>query len=387
MIKRQIEQICLELFNKYPVIFITGPRQSGKTTLARALFKEKPYVNLESPDHRAFAIEDPRGFLAKYPDGVILDEIQRTPQLPSYIQGIVDEKQRNGLFILTGSQQFELSQSISQSLAGRVGLIRLLPLTFGELSSFVPQNNIDTLMVNGFYPRLHVNAIAPAHFFADYFETYIERDLRQLSQIDNLLLFDKCIRLLAGRTGNLINYAGIANDCGVSQPTIARWVSILAASYVVFLLPPFFRNVGKRLIKTPKIYFYDTGLLCFLLGIEDASHLSNHPLRGPVVENLVVIEALKNRFNAGKRSNLSFYRDRTGTEVDLILEEGTRLTPVEIKSSQTAHPDFLRSLRFFGELFPSDVLPGAVVYTGRERHTIDNFEFVPWQELDGLFNK
>ena len=369
---------------KYPVISITGPRQSGKTTLARMLFPKKPYANLESPDLRQLAMEDPRGFLNRFPDGAVFDEIQRTPLLPSYIQGIVDEKQINSMYVLTGSQQFEISQSISQSLAGRVALIRLLPLTISELSTYSRQEDLDALMLNGFYPRLHTNKIDPNHFFADYFETYIERDVRQLSQIDNLLLFEKCVRLLAGRTGSLLNANSLGNDCGVSQPTIRKWISILEACYVVFLLPPFFRNIGKRLIKTPKLYFYDTGLLCFLLGIEEPSQLSTHPLRGGIFENLVIIEMLKKRYNQGKRSNLSFFRDRTGTEIDIVAEEGGRLHPVEIKSSQTPSPDFIRSLRIFSTLFPGEVKSGLVMYAGREHHTIEKIAFLPWLEMDSL---
>jgi predicted AAA+ superfamily ATPase len=381
MINRQISSYCLDISAKYPVISITGPRQSGKTTLAKSLFQEKPYVNLESPDVRCLALEDPRGFLGKYPDGVILDEIQRAPELPSYIQGIVDEKQKNGMYVLTGSQQFEISQHINQSLAGRVGLVRLLPLTIGENASFSAQPDLDTLMLNGFYPRQLIQSIPPNQFFADYFETYIERDIRQLSQIDNLQLFDKCVKLLASRTGNLLNYSSLANDCGVSQPTITRWISILESCYVAFLLPPFFRNIGKRLIKTPKVYFYDTGLLCFLLGIETTAHLSSHPLRGAIFENLVVIELLKQRFNQGKRSNLSFYRDRTGNEVDIIMEEGSTLKPIEIKTSQTPATDFLRSLRTFTAMFPTEVHSGSIIYAGQEKYSTDIYEYHPWQEL------
>jgi predicted AAA+ superfamily ATPase len=282
LIKRTIGPVCRDAFKKYPIITITGPRQSGKTTLAKSLFPKMPYVNMEFPDDRRLAIEDPRGFLNNYPEGAILDEIQRTPELPSYLQGIVDEKKKNGMFVLTGSQQFEISQSITQSLAGRTAMIKLLPFTIEELYGPAFAGEVDTVMLNGFYPGLHINKINSSRYYSNYLETYIERDLRQLSQIENLTTFEKFVRLLASRAGSLLNASSIANDCGVSMPTIGKWLSLLEASYIVFLLPPFFRNIGKRLIKSPKIYFHDTGLLCFLLGIENESHLKSHPLRGNI---------------------------------------------------------------------------------------------------------
>jgi len=381
MIKREIEPVCRKLFSQYPIITITGPRQSGKTTLAQKLFPEKPYINLEFPDQRQFAIDDPRGFLNRYPDGAILDEIQRTPELPSYLQGIVDEKKRNGMFVLTGSRQFEVVRSISQSLAGRTAMVQLLPLTTGELGSYAPLPDLTTLLVNGFFPGLHVNGVSPCHFYAAYFETYIERDLRQLSQIDNLKTFEKFVRLLAGRAAGLLNHHGIANDCGVSQPTVRKWVSLLEAGYIVFALPPFYRNIGKRLIKTPKIYFFDTGLLCFLLGVETAAHLAAHPLRGAVFENFIVAELLKRRFNDARLSNITFFRDRAGNEVDVIVEEGGALLPIEIKSSQTASPDFTKSMRSFGALFPDQVKKSLVVYDGKEEEVLGNCGFVNWRKL------
>jgi predicted AAA+ superfamily ATPase len=345
------------------------------------LFPEKPYINLEFPDQRRFAIDDPRGFLDRCPDGAVLDEIQRTPELPSYLQGIVDEKKRNGMFVLTGSRQFEVARSISQSLAGRTAMIQLLPLTIGELGSYAPLPGLTTVLVNGFFPGLHVNAVSPYHFYASYFETYIERDLRQLSQIDNLKTFEKFVRLLAARASGLLNFQSIANDCGVSLPTIRKWVSLLEASYIVFLLPPFYRNVGKRLIKTPKVYFFDTGLLCFLLGVETAAHLAAHPLRGAVFENFVVAELLKKRFNGARLSNITFFRDRSGNEVDVVVEDGNALLPVEIKSSQTASTDFIKSLRYFGELFPDQVKKSLVVYDGKEELSLGKCEFVNWKNL------
>ncbi len=387
MIKRTITNTCIELFNQYPIITITGPRQSGKTTLARNIFPDKPYVNLEFPNLRSFAINDPRGFLNNYPDGAILDEVQRVPELPSYLQGIVDEKKRNGLFVLTGSQQLEISQSITQSLAGRTAMIKLLPLSIEELLTFSPAETCTAMMFKGFYPGLHAHSIQPHHFYANYFETYLERDLRQLTLIENLTLFEKFVRLLAARAGNLLNNQGIANDCGVTQPTVRKWVTLLEASYIVFELPPFFRTIGKRLIKTPKIYFYDTGLLCFLLGIETEAHLASHPLRGAIFENCMVMELLKRRLNRAMRSNLFFYRDRAGNEIDVIAENGSTLLPIEIKASQTSTIDFFKGLRLFKALYPQEVHNGLVVYDGEAEPEIDICRFINWKNLDRAMNK
>lgn len=381
MIQRELQEKCIAFSRQYPVVTITGPRQSGKTTLAKACFPEKPYVNLEEPDQRRLAIEDPRGFLSQFPDGAVLDEIQRAPELPSYIQSIVDSQSRNNLFILTGSQQFEVSHSISQSLAGRTALMKLLPFSLKELGGWEKEYSPDELLLNGFYPRLYKEKLAPHPFFMNYFETYVQRDLRQLSQIDNLHLFEKFVRLSAARTGQLLNYESLANDVGVSSPTIRKWISLLEASYIAFLLPPFFRNIGKRLIKTPKIYFYDVGLATYLLGIENIQQLKAHPLRGSLFENFVVAEFLKKRYNAVKPSNLFFYRDRTGNEVDLVLEEALSLIPIEIKASMTLNPDFARTLLQFTQLFKDEVKKSLIIYAGQNRQTYQQIQFLPWQEL------
>jgi uncharacterized protein len=384
MIKRTIEPVCRAFSKKYPIITITGPRQSGKTTLARTLFPKKPYVNLEFPDDRRFAIEDPRGFLNKYPDGAVLDEIQRTPEIPSYLQGIVDEKKQNGLFVLTGSQQFEISQSISQSLAGRTAMVKLLPFSIDELYGTGTKEGTEAVLLKGFYPGLHNNKIGPSLYYSNYLETYIERDLRQLSQIDNLNTFEKFVRLLAGRAASLLNATSIANDCGVSMPTIGKWISLLEASYIVFLLPPFFRNIGKRFIKSPKIYFHDIGLLCFLLGIENESHLKSHPLRGNVFENMVTIDLLKKRYNQGLRSNLFFFRDRTGNEVDIVIDQGSTIVPIEIKSAKTASPDFCKGLKTLRTTLPGSIKEGYVIYDGASEHTLDSFHFLSWRNMNTI---
>jgi len=381
VIKRQLQKKCIEFSKQYPVVTITGPRQSGKTTLVKMCFPKKPYVNLEEPDKRNLAIEDPRSFLSSYPDGAILDEIQRTPDLPSYIQSIVDSSEMKGLFILTGSQQLEISHSISQSLAGRTALIKLLPFNLAELESAGKLPLLDNLLLQGFYPRIYKERLDARAFYMNYFETYVQRDLRQLSQIDNLHLFDKFVRVLASRVGQLLNYNSMANDIGVSQPTIRKWISLLEASYIAFLLPPFFRNIGKRLIKTPKVYFYDVGLATYLLGIENTRQLKSHPLRGNIFENLVIMEFLKNRFNQSKTSNLFFYRDRTGNEIDLVIQEAASLIPVEIKSAKTLNVDFCRGIKSFKKLLGPEINKSFIIYNGEEKHTHQKITFLPWKEL------
>ncbi|MFH1846290.1 MAG: ATP-binding protein [Candidatus Omnitrophota bacterium] len=386
MIKRELSELCLQFFKQYPVITITGPRQSGKTTLAKSVFPDLPYVNLEEPDSRRLAIEDPRGFLAEFNNGVILDEIQRAPEIPSYIQSIVDRNKKNGMFVLTGSQQFEVSQSISQSLAGRTSLIKLLPFSMKELGFLIDVNDLNGALYRGFYPKLYNENVDPSHFYMNYFETYIQRDLRQLSQIDDLMLFEKFVRLLAGRIGQLVNYNSLANDLGLSQPTLKKWLRLLEASYLVFLLQPFYRNLNKRFIKTPKIYFYDVGLAAYLLGIETTAHIKNHPLRGNLFENLVVAECLKNRFNQAKLSNLYFFRDRTGNEVDMIFECARHLVPVEIKASETMNMDYSKGLKFFRTLFPEEVKTGYIVYAGSQKKRVKNEIFLPLDCLSDLMS-
>jgi predicted AAA+ superfamily ATPase len=381
MIKRQLQKKCIEFSKQYPIVTITGPRQSGKTTLARACFPKMPYVSLEEPDIRRFAIDDPRGFLSNYPDGAILDEIQRTPDIPSYLQSIVDSSAKKGLFILTGSQQFEVSHSISQSLAGRTALIKLLPFNLTELQSSEKLPPLDNLLFQGFYPRIYDEHLEPHSFYMNYFETYVQRDLRQLSQIENLYIFDKFVRLLATRTGQLLNYNSLANDIGVSQPTIRKWISLLEASYIVFIMPPFFRNIGKRLIKTPKIYFYDVGLATYLLDIENIKQLRTHPLRGNLFENFVIMEFLKARFNDAKTSNLYFYRDRTGNEIDLVLQKALSLIPVEVKSAETLNIEFSRGLLSFKKIFGPEIEKSFVIYSGKEQHIQKGITFLPWQKL------
>jgi len=345
------------------VITVTGPRQSGKTTLARNAFPDKPYANLENPVVRQFAIEDPVGFLNQYPQGAVLDEIQRAPELVSYIQVIVDEKGTNSFFVLTGSRQFELMEKISQSLAGRTAILKLLPFTIRELEDF-NVGSLDEIIFKGFYPRIYDQDIPPGRAYGDYFETYIERDLRQLVNIKNLGLFQRFVTLCAGRVGQLLNLTNLANDTGISHSTAREWMTVLQASYIVYLLPPLYRNIKKRLVKSPKLYFYDVGLAAWLCGIENIAHVKNHPLRGHLFENAVVLEALKYRYNLGKRDNLNFFRDSSGNEIDLVYNIAQALLPIEIKSGQTISSDYFKGLQKFKKIFPDLPYGQVIIYGG-----------------------
>ncbi len=383
---RSIEPVLNTLAGQYPVVTITGPRQSGKTTLCRKVFPDKPYANLEFPDTRQYAIDDPRGFLAQYPNGAVLDEIQRAPDLVSYIQPMVDEQDRDGHFILIGSQQFEVSNTINQSLAGRTALIKLMPFSLEEIQTSFALPELDGLLYRGFYPRIWEKNLNPTQALGDYFETYIERDLRQLIKIKDLTLFQRFIKLCAGRTGQQLNVNSLGNDAGVSHTTAKNWLSILEASYILFFLHPYHRNISKRLVKSPKLYFYDVGLAGFLLGIENEKQLSRDPLRGSLFENWVVAEALKYRFNKGKRSNLYFYRDSKGNEVDLIMAKEPDLFPIEIKAGMTITRDYFKGLTHFAKLFPDNIPAGSgLVYGGDKAQQRTTVSIVPYHHLNQLF--
>jgi hypothetical protein len=386
-INRTIEPVLSALAGRYPVITMTGPRQSGKTTLCRKAFAHKPYANLESPDTRQFAIDDPKGFLAQFPDGAILDEIQRAPDLVSYLQQMVDEDQREGRFVLTGSQQFEVSDAINQSLAGRTALVKLLPFTIEEIQSAFSMPNVDSLLYHGFYPRIWDKRLNPTQALGDYYETYIERDLRQLVAIKDLNRFQHFIKLCAGRTGQLLNVNSLANDAGISHTTARNWLSVLEASYIIFLLQPYYSNISKRLVKSPKLYFYDIGLAAFLLGIENDKQISRDPLRGNLFENMVIAETLKHRFNSGKKSNLYFYRDSKGNEIDLLLVNGPDIFPIEIKSGMTITRDYFKGLNHFIKLFPKRIHAGSgLVYGGNEHQSRTGVSIVPLSHLSTLLS-
>jgi len=364
------------------MVTVTGPRQSGKTTLCRAAFEGKPYVNLEQPDVRAFAQDDPRGFLRAYADGAILDEIQRAPELPSYLQAIVDEQPEPGRYILTGSEQFEVLNRVSQSLAGRTGVLRLLPFSVEEMTGRFPIRPVERLILSGFYPRIHDRDLDPTRALGDYFATYVQRDLRALVNIGDLSAFEKFVRLAAGRCGQILNLSAVGAEAGVSHTTARKWLSLLEASYIAFQLPPYFWNTSKRLVKSPKLYFYDVGLAAYLLGIQNESHVRSHPLRGALFETLVVGEALKWFWHRARRAGLHFYRDSEGNEVDLLLELGDGVYPIEIKAGETVNPDFFKGLRAFARLYdPPPPNGGALIYAGDAAQARHGTAVLP---IDGL---
>ncbi|MHB8232711.1 MAG: ATP-binding protein [bacterium] len=390
MIKRAIETVLRSLANQYPVVTVTGPRQSGKTTLIKYAFADKKYVNLETPDIRQFAINDPKGFLAQY-DNAVLDEIQRAPDLLSYIQPIVDENRQQGQFIIMGSQQFEVLNNISQSLAGRTALLKLLPFSIPEIKDIADVSLTDKLIYTGFYPRIYDMGIEPHQALGDYIATYVERDIRQLISIKDLNLFEKFLKLCAGRIGQLLNLQSLANDIGVSHTTVRSWISILESSYIIFLLPPWYNNFSKRLIKSPKLYFYDVGLASYLLGIENENQVFRDPLRGNLFENLAVTEVLKYRFNKGMKSNLYFYRDSKGLEIDLIYEIGRNILPIEIKSGATISEDFFKNLKKFLQYYNASkgfAAPygSAVFYGGNEIQKRTDFNVYPVSKISSLLD-
>ncbi len=363
MIPRLITDSLLAAAAEYPVVTLTGPRQAGKTTLVRAVFPEHRYCNLENPELRRLASEDPKQFFHLHREPLILDEIQRVPELLSWIQVRVDEEKRKGAFILTGSHQLRLHEAVSQSLAGRTALLRLLPLSIRELEASGTSIDKNELLHRGFLPRIHDDALDASAAYANYFRTYVERDVRQLMELRNQQLFETFLRLLAGRVGQPVNLSALGGEVGVSGTTLKQWLSILETSFVVFRLPPYYRNFGKRLVKSPKIYFTEPGLACWLLGIESASEASRDPLHGNLFENLVVVEALKARLNAGREPRLYFWQDSHRNEVDLVFERQRRLIPIEIKSAMTWHRDLAANLLKFQRSVP-DAQPGFVLYAG-----------------------
>lgn len=383
-IPRDLAPRLLQAAQTAPSITLTGPRQSGKTTLVRTVFPRHSYVSLEAPDTRSFAADDPRGFLAEYPDGAIIDEVQRAPDLPAYLQGAIDDDPRPGRWLLTGSQNLALTASVSQSLAGRTAVHHLLPLARREVERFDQHpRTLEEALFAGGYPRIFDRRPDPSEWLRSYVATYVERDVRTISQVGDLATFQRFVELCAGRTGQLINFLSLASDCGVSQPTAKAWLSILEASFIVFRLPPFHRNLGKRLVKTPKLHFYDIGLACWLIGIRTPQQLRTHPLRGAIFESWVVSEIVKHRLNRGETQGLCFYRNRDGAEVDLVIEEPSGLTLIEAKSSQTPSSSlFSGALRVQRNLaaasLPIDI---AVIYGGSESQVRSVGRLIPWDSV------
>ncbi|RQW84890.1 MAG: ATP-binding protein [Geobacter sp.] len=380
MILRSAENTIRDLLRGFPIITITGPRQSGKTTLAKAIFREKPYASLEDPDVRQAALDDPRTFLGRFPDGAVLDEVQRCPELLSYLQTIVDADRRMGLYLLTGSQQFGLMSRITQSLAGRTGFLELLPFSITELAQAGRlKTNLEELIFTGGYPPIYDRQVPPRTWFSAYVTAYIERDVRQILKVQELEVFQRFVRFCAGRTGQLLNLSSLATECGITHNTAKSWISVLEASYIIFLLRPHHANFNKRLVKTPKLYFHDTGLAAWLLGIQSPDQIETHPLRGSLFETLIVSELQKSRLNQGERPNLFFWRDSNGNEVDIIVEKGTKLQPIEIKSGRTITGESFTGLEKWCALAGNAADAPTLIYGGEESYSRKGIRVVDWK--------
>lgn len=378
-ITRSITDELVQSSQEMPVIALLGPRQSGKSTLARQCFPEKPYISLEDLEPREFARNDPIRFLERYREGAVFDEIQRVPDLFSYLQTEVDRDDRPGRFILTGSHQFSLVEKINQSLAGRIRLLRLLPFSIEELRSKNPALSLDQLMFSGLYPRIHANGLRPSPWLGDYFESYVQKDVRMIKSIGDLDRFIIFVKMLAARVGQLLNLTALGNDCGISHNTARSWLNVLEASFIVFTLQPHHKNFNKRLVKTPKVYFYDSGLLCYLLQIGDPRQLEVHSQRGSIFESFIIAELTKAYFNQGARAPLSFWRDKGGHEIDLIIEKAGALLPVEIKSSKTISSSFFQGLNYWQGL-AGDEEPAYLIYGGEESYKREGAYVVGWLE-------
>jgi len=385
MIPRNLQNKLKEMATVLPVVGLVGPRQSGKTTLVKEVFKDYHYVSLEDLDKRNYAISDPKGFLAEHSSGLILDEVQHVPELFSYIQTIVDQDNQPGQFILTGSQHFLLLENITQTLAGRIALLTLLPLSLKELiAAKYTIDDIESAMFRGFYPRIYQSNLNPEDWYPNYIQTYIERDIRQIKNVHDLSTFQCFVKMCASRVGQLLNLSSLANDCGITHNTAKAWISLLETSFIAFLLQPYHKNFGKRLIKSPKLYFYDTGLVCSLLGIENRKQLLTHYIRGALFENIVISELMKIRYNQGKLPRLYFWRNRTGHEIDCLIEKVDHLIPIEIKSSKTIIPEFFSGLNYWNELTTGDPKHSYLVYNGDTNQKRSHGNVISWRNLDDI---
>lgn len=385
MIPRTLEKRLKALASAFPVLAVVGPRQSGKTTLVKTVFPKKPYVLLEDPDTRESAEKDPRGFLAQFPDGAILDEVQRVPSLFSYLQGVVDRDDRAGLFVLSGSQHFLMMESISQTLAGRISFLKLLPLSLAELEAAgIAVGAWEKILLRGFYPRLYARNVPFPEWYAGYVQTYLERDIRRLKNVHDLSAFQTFLKMCAHRAGQVLNLSALAVDCGITHNTAKSWLSVLEASFILFRLQPHHASFRKRLVKAPKIYFYDTGLLCHLLGLREPAQVPPHPARGALFENLIVAELTKRLTQAPEEPPLSYWRDKTGHEIDCLLRTPAGAVPVEIKSGRTVTDDFFSGLAYWLALSRVSPKKAFVIYGGDQTHHRPQGTVLPWSSLDRL---
>lgn len=383
MIQRILSEQIIKYSRKFPVIAITGPRQSGKTTLVRSIFPEYNYVNLEETDKRHFALDDPKGFLIQYGGKLIIDEVQYAPELFSYIQVFADNKSEMGRYILTGSQNFLLLEKISQSLAGRVALFNLLPLSYEELKTTIhDEGNYQSYILKGFYPAIYDRNIEPVEWYPNYLSTYIERDIRNVLNVGNLMQFRQFMQICAGSVGQLINFSAVGNSIGVSNNTVKQWFSILETSFVAFRLQPYFSNIKKRIVKSPKLYFYDTGLACELLGIQTEEHLNTHFAKGALFENLVIVELLKSIHNRKLNSRMYFWRDSNANEIDCLIDKGNKIIPVEIKSAQTINPSFFKGLDYFDHILKTG--NRTLIYGGDETQLRTDYRILSWRSTDKI---
>lgn len=385
MIERTITAELMTLLTEYPVVTILGPRQAGKTTLARMTLPHYHYSNLELPEIRSFATEDPKAYLARFNGPAIIDEIQRVPELLSYIQSMVDEENTPGRFVLTGSHQLRLHEAVSQSLAGRTAVLNLMPLSISELrGAGFHFDRFEEYCIHGFLPRIYAQSIRPAPAYSNYFQTYVERDVRQLIRLKDITVFEKLMKLLAGRVGQVMDYTSLANDVGIDSKTVRNWLSILEASFILFKLPPFYENFGKRVIKAPKYYFIDVGLLTFLLGLTEPDQVTRDPLVGAIFENMVVMECLKMRYHQGRMAEMYFFRDSNRNEVDLVVRDGRDLKAIEIKASQTFRNDHLKGLRRFAAL-SSQAGESILVYNGDSYSLSHGIRAISYVDLPSIF--
>ncbi|MBX7154959.1 MAG: ATP-binding protein [Candidatus Kapaibacterium sp.] len=381
MIKRIAEKLIKQYSREFRSLAVVGPRQSGKTTLVKSAFPKKPYVSLENPDEQYVATTDPRAFFNRYPNGAIIDEAQRVPALFSYLQQILDETTKEGLFILTGSNNFLLQQSVTQSLAGRIGYVDLLPLSHHEIASFdAGEFSTNQLLLNGCYPELYDKQRKPELWYPAYIRTYIERDVKQLRNIDSSMQFNRFLQLCAGRIGQQLSVSALSNECGIDVKTVNAWLSILQSSYIVYLLPPHYKNFNKRIVKTPKLYFYDTGVACSLLGIRQENEIHNSHFRGALFENHIVMEILKAKYNSGSTTQLYYWRDNKGIEIDILLDTGSTLYPIEIKAAQTFHESHLIPMRKWNTI--SNNQNGMLLYDGKQELTLHkSIHILNWRNI------